>query len=158
MPNIDVGNAAINRASSSGTGTTRLDLGNPANATGLITTITVYVASEITTAKIGLFYLTTGTTYVCRSSYTTGVLAVGLNTLSGLSLAVVLGDVIGIYHDTGGIDAAASGGNDAYKIGEYADPGDSASYTTGGTVIYSLYGDGIAYIAPRGYYPHILAH
>lgn len=157
MPNINVGPAAINRASSSYKGYTVLDLSYPADATGLITTITVYVATQITTAKIGIFYLSSGTTYVCRSSYTTGVLTTTLNTLGGLSLAVVLGDFIGIYYADGAIDMSSSGGSSVYVSGEYADVGDSASYSAQSTDL-SLHGEGIAYIAPRGYYPHILAH
>jgi|WetSurMetagenome_2_1015567.scaffolds.fasta_scaffold190562_2 hypothetical protein len=143
MATIAVGPAASNRASTTATGNTVLDLANPADGTGTIDTITIYVASQITSAKIGIFYLSSGTTYVCRSSYTTGVLTTGLNTLTGLSLAVQNGDFIGIYHATGGVDRADSGGTSAYVAGEYADAGDSASYTTSGQArIISVHGAG----------------
>lgn len=143
MAAIAVGPAATNRASVTVAGNTVLDLANAADGTGTIDTVTVYVASQITTAKVGLFYLSSGTTYVCRSSYTTGVLTTGLNTLTGLSLAVQSGDVIGIYHATGTVDRADSGGTSAYVSGEYADAGDSASYTTSGQArIISVHGAG----------------
>jgi hypothetical protein len=125
---ITVGPAAIDRAATFDAGNTLLDLANVATFSGIITTIAVYVNSQITTAKIGLFYFTAGSTYVCRSSVTTGVLTVGLNTLTGLSLAVLKGDVIGMYNATGKVDRADSGGSGAYVAGEYADAGDSASY------------------------------
>lgn len=143
MAAIAVGPAASDRASVTVAGNTVLDLANPADGTGTIDTITIYVNSQITTAKVGLFYLTTGTTYICRSSYTTGVLTVGLNTLTGLNLACQAGDVIGIYHATGAVDRADTGGTSAYVTGEYADAGDSASYTTASQArIISVHGAG----------------
>lgn len=143
MAAISVGPAASDRANATVAGNTVLDLANAADGTGTIDTITIYVASQITTAKVGLFYLSGGTTYVCRSSYTTGVLTTGLNTLTGLSLAVNSGDFIGIYHATGTVDRADSGGTSAYVVGEYADAGDSASYTTASQArIISVHGAG----------------
>jgi len=110
---IEVGPAATNRASVTVAGNTVLDLANPATGSGVITNIDIYVASQITSAKVGLYYLVSGTTYRCRSSYTTGVLAAGLNQLTGLSLEVQAGDFIGIYHATGTVDRADSGGSSA---------------------------------------------
>lgn len=142
---ITVGPEAINRASVTVAGNTVIDLANPANASGLITQVDVYVASQITSAKIGIFYLVSGSTYHCRSSYTTGVLPVGLNQLTGLSLAVTAGDFIGIYHATGTVDRANSGGTSAYKSGDYADAGDEAAFTTASqTRIISVHGTGVS--------------
>jgi hypothetical protein len=148
MAAISVGPAAADRASVTVAGNTVLDLANSATATGVVSTLTIYVNSQITTAKVGLFYLSSGTTYVCRSSYTTGVLTVGLNTLTGLALRCQKGDFIGIYHATGAVDRADSGGTSAYVTGEYADAGDSASYTTASqTRILSIHGAGTGWAA-----------
>ena len=142
MTAISVGPAASDRAASATANLTLLDLGNAADGTGTIDTVTVYVGTQISTAKIGLFYLVSGTTYKCRSSYTTSTLSTGLNTLTGLTLAVKSGDFIGIYWaTTGTIDRADSGGTSAFISGDYADVGDEGSYSSGSR-IYSIHGAG----------------
>jgi hypothetical protein len=143
MAIIEVGPSAINRASATAAGNTVIDLANPANDTGNIDTLTCYVASATTNCKIGIFYLVSGTTYKCRSSYNAGSLGTGLNTFTGLSLSVQAGDFIGVYTQAGTIDRADSGGTSCYVVGEYCDAGDQASYTTSGQArIISVHGSG----------------
>jgi len=147
MAAINVGPAATDRAGIAPYGYTALDLANPANDTGTITTITTFINAGITTLRVGIFYATGGGKYKCRSTVALGVAPAGLNTFTkdsggtDISLAVVTGDVIGSYYANGYMDRDESGGNSAYANGEYIDVDDEATYTTGAR-IYSLHGLG----------------
>ena len=143
MATIDIGPAAINRASATTSGNTVLDLANPANASGTITSISIYVATQTTTTQVGIFYLVSGSAYKCRSATAAlGSLAAGLNTIN-VSLAVEAGDVIGIYHTGGGIDRADSGGTSGYYTGNTCTVGNQTTYTTSGQArIVSVHGTG----------------
>lgn len=143
MAIITIGPAAINRASITASGNTVLDLANPANASGTITSIDIYVATRTTTTQVGIFYLVSGSQYKCRSATAAlGSLAAGLNTIN-VSLAVEAGDVIGIYHTGGGIDRADTGGSSAYYTGNTCTVGNQTTYTTSGQArIVSVHGTG----------------
>lgn len=156
MAAIDIGAAAIDRAAYVSGNSTCLDLTNPANATGTITSVQVYINTAVTgNFRVGTFYLVSGTDYKCRSSVGLGALAVGLNTINGLSLPVVAGDFIGWYFTgSGAIDRTDYGGSSAFVSGEYIDAGDQATYTAG-VRLYSLYGTGteapVAFKGSRGF-------
>ena len=151
---ISVGPAAENRAAAAPANFTHLDLGNAADGSGTIDTVTVYAATNMTNAKIGIFYLVSGTTYKCRSSYTAGSLAAGLNTLTGLSLAINSGDFIGMYWGASGtLDRTDTGGTSANVAGDYADVDDQASYSTG-TRIYSIHGAGTTTAVGNPFYAY----
>lgn len=143
MATINVGPAATNRASVTASGNTVLDLANAANDTGTITQLDIYVATQTTTTKVGIFYLVSGSTYKCRSATgALGSLAAGLNTIT-VSLAVQKGDFIGVYHTGGGIDRADSGGTSAYVTGDKCTVDNQSGYTTSGQArIVSVHGTG----------------
>ncbi len=141
---IDVGSAAEDRAIASGALVTQISLSNPANLSGLITSVDVWAATNITGLRVGTFYLVSGTTYRCRASAAIGNVTAGSKQTFPVSLPIQKGDFIGWYFATGTLDAAASGGSGGMWVdGEYIDPGDSASYTAVANAIYSLYGEGI---------------
>ncbi len=150
MPAIDVGDAAIDRigniAFSNETG---IFLGNPANASGIITQIQVFADEILVTCWAGLFFLVSGTTYQNRSIASLGNVAKGsVQTFSGLTLAVQVGDYIGFWVNTGSslISATtpAGGGTHGfvYAVGEHKDPGDQAEYTPIANYDTSVYGSG----------------
>lgn len=131
MAALNVGPAASDRASVTVAGNTVIDLANASNATGLITTITCFVNSQITACKFGVFFLVSGSTYQCRSAFTSGVLTTGLKTLTaGVSLRCNKGDFIGVYHATGAVDRVDTGGTSAYYVGDVCTVGASQSFTT----------------------------
>jgi hypothetical protein len=148
MAALAVGPAAIDRASATTSGNTVLDLANPCNGSGVIDTLTLYVASNTTTTKMGIFFLVSGTTYQCRSAYSAGAQTTGLKTFSSLSLRVQKGDFIGMYHSGGTIDRADSGGTSAYYVGDVCTVGASQSFTTASQArIVSMHGAGLGWIA-----------
>lgn len=139
MATINVGWAATNRALSGG-GTFSRALYNPtaakANGTGSITSIAFYIASNVSAGgKVGLIY-NGWTSSITRSIYTLGSMAVGLNTISGLSMAVVIGDSIGFYLGSGSIDI----GSDASSliISHNGDRITTGGSWTGGTLAYQF--------------------
>jgi hypothetical protein len=109
---IDVGSGAVTRLGSVGSGYTKIDLNNPANATGLIDTVQFFYNLNATAVTCGFLYLVSGTTYHCRS--TTGslgdFLAGSTQTVTGLSLAISTDDIMGIHETAGNIKTTDAGG------------------------------------------------
>lgn len=95
MSVITIGDTNNNGYGSYPASWTTLTTVNPANFTGIITEITVYISSATNNVKIGTFYLSGGK-YTCRDYRTFSFLDVGKNTLTGLNIAVVTGDLIGV--------------------------------------------------------------
>jgi hypothetical protein len=143
MATIDIGPGATDRAATINQGYTLITPANPANNTGIITSIEIWAASTMGGVRVGTFYLVSGSTYKCRDSVTIGTVTAGSKqTFSGLSITVNTGDFIGCYFTSGQIEADASGGNVKYASGEHIDPGDEASYSALGAYEMSLYGTG----------------
>lgn len=142
---IDIGAVAIDQAATLPALYTFIDTNNPANLSGLITSVEVWAATNLTGFRIGVFYLVSGTTYRCRSSATIDAVTAGSKQTFSVSLPVQKGDFIGCYFDTGTIEANTSTGTwIGGKAGEYIDPGDSAVFTTAtSNGALSLYGQGI---------------
>ena len=99
---------------------TMMDIGNAANASGTINSFQVRTsgASDLTNFKVGLFYLSTpATQYTCRSAAAIGTVSgAGLHTYT-VSLAVIIGDLLAIYYETGlAINSIITGGVGLYVI------------------------------------------
>lgn len=143
---IDVGTAAINRASELSTGGTTLILkDNPANESGTITSIEIWAATDLANCEIGIFTNVSGTNFTSRSNTTLGAVTSGSKqTFSGLSLAVQTGDYLGIYFSSGTIEMASTGGEGYwYLAGDNIPCSDTTfTYTASTTRILSLYGIG----------------
>ncbi|GAI21510.1 unnamed protein product, partial [marine sediment metagenome] len=101
---IDIGAEPIDRISATAAFTTFVDKNNPANASGILHSIKIWAATNITGLRVGTFYLTNGNTLKCRDSELVGDVEAGFHTLSELSIAVVEGDFIGSYFTAGGIE------------------------------------------------------
>lgn len=141
---IDVGGAAIDGDSYANALNTLIDLTNPANLSGLITSVDVQANTNITGLRVGIFRLVSGTTYRCITSVAVGNVTAGSKQTFPVSLPVQAGDFIGCYFAVGRIEASDGIGSGLlYKAGEYIDPGDSAAYTLLAGATQSLYGQGI---------------
>lgn len=132
MSVIDIGVTPTYRASGFYSGLTTIDLDNPANLSGILTSVDVFFNADAIGLRVGTFYLVSGTTYKCRDSAVLGsVTGAGLRVFSGLAIQVVAGDFIGFYVPTTGALAYATTGGTAgivYAAGEVIDPGDSADF------------------------------
>lgn len=148
MAGIDVGAQAIDRASSIG-GYTLIGLDNPANSTGTLSTVEVWANTNITSLIVGTFYLVSGTTYKCRASQNIGDIIGGAKRTVPVSIAVVIGDLLGCFWANAAeeIEWDTSGyAGVFYRAGEYIDPGDEVAYFTSADDAISLYGytDGLS--------------
>lgn len=98
---IDVGSAAINRADAISGGKTLIDKNNPANASGVINHIEIYMNWGGTTVEVASFYEGSANVFSTRGA--TGVLNVvtGLNTFNApgdfTAFNINASDYIGIY-------------------------------------------------------------
>jgi len=139
---IDIGLAATNRASNAAAGITRLQLDNPANDSGTITAIDIYCGGAITSLKVGTFYNTGGNNYAERDSASIGPLSAGLNEITGLSIDVQSGDILGTYWPSGSTvdyDTSASSGI-VYYVGDGF--GGTQTYILASGLTMSVYGEG----------------
>ena len=143
---IDIGSAATNRASGLTDLATYIELGNPANATGTITSVFIWCATALENTKVGTFFGAAGT-FENRDFETIGQVVSGAErTFAGLDIDVTVGDFIGLWYDSGGrVDADASGGSGIYsKAGDQFGQGEQAGYAfvSGGDAIMSINGTG----------------
>ena len=145
MGAIDVGAEAIDRSNAFGYPFTFIGLNNPANDTGIITSIEIWAYADITGLRVGTFYLVSGTTYKCRDSEAiAGTITAGSKVTKTVSIAVVAGDFIGCYYSGGQLDRSLTGYAGVYEVsGEYIDPGDQATYALQSGDAISLKGIGI---------------
>lgn len=110
---IDIGNAATDRASYVAMATV-VAKGNPANATGTLTSFQIYVFDWVgMDVEVATFYVVSGNNLSTRDSQAIGYFGAGLNTvdLSSTPVDVNSGDYLGVYLPAGAIDCDDSGGD-----------------------------------------------
>lgn len=140
---IDVGDGSGDYDSSSAAGYTLISIGNPCNATGIITEVKFTTASSAAnTTRVGVFY-GTAPDFTCRSSSSewTDCTTAGEYTKT-VSLACQAGDYIGVYNSGCTTERNNSNGSGYYyKSGQNF--GSSATYTAGSaTYKVAIYGTG----------------
>ncbi len=106
---LDIGPGAIDRAASAIAGYTRVDEGNPAAASGTLTSVELWFVTDATGVKVTTF-TKSGTTFTPHAVATIGSVTAGSKQTFVISLAVAAGDYIGCYWATGTIEAAGEGG------------------------------------------------
>ncbi len=158
MGAIDVGITPANKNDYDTFGITIVQKGNPANDTGTLTSIQAWANTNIAGFRAGSFYLTSGTTFVCRDSTveaTINNITAGSTQTFDISadpITINSGDYIGCYFTSGRLEANSPSANDEWwYAGERIDPTDTASFTL---TDYddSLYGTGAT---PAGGWTHI---
>ena len=150
---IDIGNSATNRASSGSFALTMVDKNNPANATGKITEIKIYIVNRINPTsvagvKVATFYAD-GNNLTTRDSVSLGTVESGAVRTFTVDLEVHEGDYIGVTASgTGGVERDDDSGVGYWTlIGDYIPCTDELfSFYADRTI--SLYGTGIIYTIP----------
>ena len=99
MADIDVGYAGTGSGYTSTN--TYLDLNNPANDSGIIDTLVLYLERRPKQYVVGMMALRSGTTYYARDFANLGTLGIGKITITGLSVDVVANDNIAMWHSGG---------------------------------------------------------
>jgi len=142
---IDIGSPAIDRTNWYGEYMTFIEMGNPANETGKITSVEIYAYSAMSGVKVAIFYRPDPDNYpayfTARNNETIGNVALGYNQFE-VNLDVVVGDFIVLYWTAGGIEKDSSGGSGAYfKVGDQTGCSNT-EFTLEPNCVLSLYGTG----------------
>lgn len=141
---IDVGSAAINRPLSTTNGArTYINRNNPANDSGTITEVKIYVHTALTNVYIGTFYVESGNYFTTRDYEYIGSLSLGLHTKT-VDINIESGDYIGISFDEGRIDKDNTGGNGYLQLTSNKIIVSNTEFTLYSGQIISLYGTGTA--------------
>jgi hypothetical protein len=141
MSVIDLGTAAIDRPTYSIEGNTYIELDNPANASGRITSVEIWADITLTGCKVATFYLVSGNNYSTRDYESIAdVVAGGVRTFA-VNLDVVAGDFIGIYYTGGRIEKDSTIGSRTWIAGNQI-PCTNYTFNAPSLSMYSLYGIG----------------
>ncbi|MDD5086627.1 MAG: GLUG motif-containing protein, partial [Candidatus Nanoarchaeia archaeon] len=151
-PEIDVGNEAIDREWSDSSDVTIIDINNPANGTGKITSVEIWAGTQITGCQVATFYNVSENHFSTRDYETVnngngeGVVLAGSKQIFEVDLDVEEGDYIGVYWNEGTIDYDAWDGSDGiwYKSSDNI-PCTNAEFTENLERTISLYATGIKY-------------
>lgn len=145
-PPLYIGSEAIDRPTYWSPNYTLISKDGPADGSGTIKTIEIWVYTELAGLIVGTFYTTNGNTFKCRDSEAIpGSIFPGSKVTKEITVAVETGDYIGCFFTGGGIERDAQGYAGLwYKSGEYIDPGDEATYVMASGDTISLYGIGEA--------------
>jgi hypothetical protein len=111
---IDVGDTAINRASTTSDGEyTHINNGNPANATGTLTSVEVWAIADLVDFEPATFIYVSGsegtTYYTSRDSEAVGAVSSGSKQTFAVTISVTSGDFIGCYFSDGALEKDTSG-------------------------------------------------
>jgi len=136
---IDVGNSAINRSGERASGITWVDKNNPANDTGIITSVEIYAETAMTLCEVAIF-TASGNVLTTRSNVAIGNVALGYNQFD-VELDVTAGDYIGFYFSTGEGSRAYTGDGNWWYGGDNI-PCTSVFFNSEGNTTISLYGTG----------------
>lgn len=152
---VDIGAPAIDRPDYLTTAYTFIAQDNPANENDQITSVEIWVKSNLSNCEVATFYEVSGSpplvNFSTRDSETLGNVTSGSKqTFSGLDMTAVTGDLIGYYCSAGEIEATLSGGAGIFrKSGDYVPCSDETfdnEYAT--AYVMSLYGEGEAEETP----------
>ena len=141
---IDIGPGATNRGGFAGSGYTRIDLNNPANADGTVDTWELWFATSGVNVECATFFVVLDDNYSTRDNETIGSVTSGSKqTFSGLSNDVVTGDYCGAYWTSGFIERDTSGGTAVWEMNGDLIPCTDEDFDLYGTsYAISIYGTG----------------
>jgi hypothetical protein len=137
---IDVGNVAINRLDSSET-RTLVDRANPANASGIITSVEIWANVNLTSCKVATFFNVDATHITTRDYELIGSVTSGSKQTFTVDLNINASDIIGMYFASGGMELNIPSGSCYYLSGDYIPC--TNEYFSGSTWKVSLYGTGL---------------
>lgn len=138
---IDVGLEAIDRPGTWPPGYTAISKDNPANLSGNIKKIELFVNQALVDCEVALFYETAPDTFSTRSTVTLGDVPIGYQSFD-VDMAVEAGDFIGIYYRIGRLDRHDSGyAGVMYNIPDFIPCENTLFFLSGGRGL-SLYATG----------------
>lgn len=142
---IQTGMGALDRPTYGNVGgSTVIQVGNPATATGVLNSFEVYANTNLSGLKMGPF-VGSGTSWAVRDYVTIGTVTSGSKqTFTGVECGVEHFDCLGTYYTSGRIERTSSGGQGILsKSGDYFGGGTN-TYTSTAGIDDSYYGTGIS--------------
>lgn len=141
---ISIGAEAIDRASQFPSYTV-IGLDNPANETGIITSVEIWAKINLTQCQVATFFLVSGNNLSTRGSHYIGNVTAGSKQVfSGLSINVVASDFLGIYYNNGQMERSTSGGAGLWYLGGDWIPCTNHTFNRISDDIISIHGIGVA--------------
>ncbi len=139
---IDIGMPAINRGSTSTSGSTYISIDNPANASGTITSIEIWSNTTLLSCEVATFFVVSGNNLSTRDSEFIGSVTAGSKQTFEVDLEVQEGDFIGIRAGSGQVERDTTGYAGLwYKSGDYI-PCTNVLFAIAADDAISLYGMG----------------
>lgn len=141
---IDIGNPAIDGIGYLNPNFTFIDLNNPANASGIISSVELYAKETLSNCEVAIFYLVSGTNYSTRDYQAIGTVIGGVKRTFLITLDVQAGDFIGLHFTAGTLRASAETGSEK-ACSTSGDRIPCSNYNFVGTIerLISIYGTGI---------------
>jgi hypothetical protein len=152
MAAIDVGSAASDRASEYSAAYTRVNKTNPANLTGIITSIEVWLTLHSHSFEVASFYVVSGDNLTSRHNVSIGNVSSGSKQtfdISATPLNINSGDYLGFYDAEGKIEADSTGGSGVWNHTGDVIPCTNDAFTSSANFIFSLYGTGATVPTPQ---------
>lgn len=142
---VDIGSPAIEGAGNYSNAATRINRENPANVTGVITSVAIYAGAEMSDCQVATFYIEAGTNLSTRDWELIGAVPAGYS-IHSVNINVTVGDCIGICFPAEG-SIAYNAGTEAcwYRLGDNI-PCDDVEFTATGNWKISVLGIGISYL------------
>ena len=138
---IDIGESAINRGTTAST-YTWVNIGNPANGSGTITSIEIWASTALTNCEVATFYVVSGNNLSTRDSELIGSVIANSKQTFAVNLDVQAGDYIGAYYTVGALERDSEGFAGCWmKTGDNI-PCTNALFTLRDGEAISLYGIG----------------
>ncbi|MBA7572824.1 hypothetical protein ES708_14610 [subsurface metagenome] len=143
---IDVGNPAINRTSQLTSGYTFIAKDNPANASGVITSIEIWANQNLSNCEVATFYRPDPDNFPdnlsTRGATAIGTVTAGAKRTFAVNFPVQIGDYIGIYYSSGELERDDLGVGLWYKSGDSI-PCTNLAFNSLANARISLFGIGI---------------
>jgi len=139
--NIDIGMPAIDRASTAPE-YTWVNIGNPANESGTITSIEIWANSALTNCEVATFYVVSGNNLSTRDTEVIGSVTGHSKQTFVVNLDVQVGDYIGAYYTVGLLERDSSGFGGCWMNTGDCIPCTNITFTLRAGEAISLYGTG----------------
>jgi hypothetical protein len=144
MAAIDIGPGAIDRDNAFDVYTI-IEKGNPANDTGIITSVELWPFTWLTGCEMATFFVISGNNLSTRDTVYLGEVGPGSKQtfdISATPLDVSTGDYLGYHYYNGALEAGVSGGSGVwYKAGDYI-PCTNEAFSPVANYVGSVYGTG----------------
>ena len=138
---IDIGMPAINRGSSFSPFTI-VNIGNPANDSGKITSVEIWSLNDLTACEVATFFVVSGNNLSTRDHEAIGNITKGSKQTFPVDLNVETGDYLGMYFTIGNIERDTSGYDGCWFLSGDNIPCSDVTFSVVAGDAISLYGTG----------------